>query len=162
MSENKENLLQTEEGKPALRLSRITRIVIFSCFFVIHLLNCSDGGVVSARSNQIKEELNINDKSFGLYGSIVQIGRIIGTLSVMILLNLFDRKYLIFFALILKCATFLIYFVTTNYLIIMIFRFLQGFAHVFTYVYFPTWVDQFGLQNYKTIMTSFIQTASPF
>ena len=161
MSDNKENLIPSEEKK-TMRLSRITRIIIFSCFFVIHLLNCSDGGVVSARSNQIKEELNINDKSFGLYGSIVQIGRIIGTLSVMVLLNLFDRKYLIFFALILKCATFLIYFVTTNYLIIMCFRFLQGFSHVFTYVYFPTWVDQFGLQNYKTIMTSFIQTASPF
>ena len=162
MSDKQENLVTTEEGKPHIRLSRWTRILIFVCFFVIHLLNCSDGGVVSARSNQIKEELNINDKSFGIYGSIVQIGRIIGTLSVMILLNLFDRKYLIFFALILKCATFLIYFVTANYYIIMGFRFLQGFSHVFTYVYFPTWVDQFGLQNYKTIMTSFIQTASPF
>ena len=162
MSDKQEKLVTTEEGKPHIRLSRWTRILIFVCFFVIHLLNCSDGGVVSARSNQIKEELNINDKSFGLYGSIVQIGRIIGTLSVMVLLNLFDRKYLIFLALILKCATFLIYFVTTNYYIIMGFRFLQGFSHVFTYVYFPTWVDQFGLQNYKTIMTSFIQTASPF
>ena len=162
MSDKQENLVTTEEGKPHIRLSRWTRILIFVCFFVIHLLNCSDGGVVSARSNQIKEELNINDKSFGIYGSIVQIGRIIGTLSVMILLNLFDRKYLIFFALILKCATFLIYFITANYYIIMGFRFLQGFSHVFTYVYFPTWVDQFGLQNYKTIMTSFIQTASPF
>ena len=162
MSDKQENLVTSEEGKPHIRLSRWTRLIIFTCFFVIHLLNCSDGGVVSARSNQIKEELNINDKSFGLYGSIVQIGRIIGTLSVMILLNLFDRKYLIFFALLLKCATFLIYFVTTNYFIIMGFRFLQGFSHVFTYVYFPTWVDQFGFQNYKTIMTSFIQTASPF
>ena len=161
MSDNKENLI-TSEGKPTMKLSRVTRIIIFTCFFVIHLLNCSDGGVVSARSNQIKEELNINDKSFGIYGSIVQIGRIIGTLSVMVLLNLFDRKYLIFFALILKCATFLIYFVTTYYLIIMVFRFLQGFAHVFTYVYFPAWVHQFGLQKYKTVMTSFIQTASPF
>ena len=162
MSDKQEKLVTSEEGKPHIRLSRWTRITIFACFFIIHLLNCSDGGVVSARSNQIKEELNINDKSFGIYGSIVQIGRIIGTLSVMILLNLFDRKYLIFFALILKCATFLIYFVTANYYIIMGFRFLQGFSHVFTYVYFPTWVDQFGLQNYKTIMTSFIQTASPF
>ena len=162
MSDKQEKLVTTEEGKPHIRLSRWTRILIFVCFFIIHLLNCSDGGVVSARSNQIKEELNINDKSFGIYGSIVQIGRIIGTLSVMILLNLFDRKYLIFFALILKCATFLIYFITANYYIIMGFRFLQGFSHVFTYVYFPTWVDQFGLQNYKTIMTSFIQTASPF
>ncbi len=162
MSDTKEELVTSESEKPTLRLSRFTRIVIFICFFVIHLLNCSDGGVVSARSNQIKEELQINDKSFGIYGSIVQIGRIIGTLSVMVLLNLFDRKYLIFFALILKCSTFLIYFVTSNYIVIMIFRFLQGFAHVFTYVYFPTWVDQFGLQSYKTIMTSFIQTASPF
>ena len=162
MSDKQEKLVTSEEGKRHIRLSRWTRIIIFVCFFIIHLLNCSDGGVVSARSNQIKEELNINDKSFGIYGSIVQIGRIIGTLSVMILLNLFDRKYLIFFALILKCATFLIYFVTANYYIIMGFRFLQGFSHVFTYVYFPTWVDQFGLQNYKTIMTSFIQTASPF
>ncbi len=162
MSDTKEELVTSESEKPTLRLSRFTRIVIFICFFVIHLLNCSDGGVVSARSNQIKEELQIDDKSFGIYGSIVQIGRIIGTLSVMVLLNLFDRKYLIFFALILKCSTFLIYFVTSNYIVIMIFRFLQGFAHVFTYVYFPTWVDQFGLQSYKTIMTSFIQTASPF
>ena len=162
MSDKQEKLVTSEEGKPHIRLSRWTRIIIFVCFFIIHLLNCSDGGVVSARSNQIKEELNINDKSFGIYGSIVQIGRIIGTLSVMILLNLFDRKYLIFFALLLKCATFVIYFFTANYYIIMGFRFLQGFSHVFTYVYFPTWVDQFGLQNYKTIMTSFIQTASPF
>ena len=162
MSDKQENLVTSEEGKAHIRLSRWARFIIFVCFFIIHLLNCSDGGVVSARSNQIKEELNINDKSFGIYGSIVQIGRIIGTLSVMILLNLFDRKYLIFFALILKCATFLIYFITANYYIIMGFRFLQGFSHVFTYVYFPTWVDQFGLQNYKTIMTSFIQTASPF
>ena len=162
MSDKQENLVTSEEGKAHIRLSRWARFIIFVCFFIIHLLNCSDGGVVSARSNQIKEELQINDKSFGIYGSIVQIGRIIGTLSVMILLNLFDRKYLIFFALLLKCATFLIYFVTTNYFVIMAFRFLQGFSHVFTYVYFPTWVDQFGFQNYKTIMTSFIQTASPF
>ena len=163
MSEQQtETLVENKGEKPHIRLSRWTRIIIFVIFFIIHLLNCSDGGVVSARSNQIKEELQIDDKSFGIYGSIVQIGRIIGTLSVMVLLNLFDRKYLIFFALLLKCATFLIYFVTSNYLIIMIFRFLQGFSHVFTYVYFPTWVDQFGLQHYKTIMTSFIQTASPF
>ena len=55
----------------------------------------------------------------------------------------------------------LIYFVTTNNLIIIIFIFLQGFSHAFTYVYFPTWADQFGFQNYKTIMISFFQIASP-
>lgn len=162
MSEKKEDLLENSNENPKIRLSQLTRLVIFTCFFFIHLLNCSDGGVVSARPNQIKEELHFDDKAFGLFGSVVQVGRIVGTFSVMIMLNLFHRKYLIFFALLLKCASFLIYFVTTNYFIIMVFRFLQGFSHVFTYVYFPTWVDQFGLQKYKTMMTSFIQTASPF
>ena len=160
MSDLKEEILQNEN--PKLRLSQRVRLVIFVCFFIVHLFNCSDGGVVSARPNQIKEELGLNDKDFGIYGSIVQIGRIVGTFSVMVLLNFFNRKYLIFSALLLKCASFLIYFVTSNYPIIMVFRFLQGFSHVFTYVYFPTWVDQFGLQKYKTVMTSFIQTASPF
>ncbi len=162
MSEIKEQIIPSENENPKLRLSRMNRILIFVCFFIIHLLNCSDGGVVSARPVQIKEELKIDDRAFGIYGSIVQIGRIIGTFSVMILLNLFNRKYLIFCALVLKSCTFLIYYLTTNYPIIMVFRFLQGFSHVFTYVYFPTWVDQFGLQKYKTVMTSFIQTASPF
>jgi len=162
MSEKKEELLENSNENPKIRLSQLTRLVIFTCFFFIHLLNCSDGGVVSARPNQIKEELHFDDKAFGLFGSVVQVGRIVGTFSVMIMLNLFHRKYLIFFALLLKCASFLIYFATTNYFIIMVFRFLQGFSHVFTYVYFPTWVDQFGLQKYKTMMTSFIQTASPF
>ena len=158
----KEQMAPNEHENEKLRLPRCTRVVIFICFFAIHLLNCSDGGVVSAKPGQIKDLLKIGDKEFGLYGSVVQVGRIIGTLSVMVLLNFFNRKYLIFFALVLKCASYLIYFVTTNYIIVMIFRFLQGFTHVFTYVYFPTWVDQFGLQKYKTVMTSFIQTASPF
>ena len=162
MSETKEELLPAENENPKMKLPRAARLIIFVCFFVIHLFNCSDGGVVSARPNQIKKELNIDDRAFGIYGSIVQIGRIIGTLSVMVLLNFFNRKYLIFCAVILKCSSYLIYFFTENYPIIMVFRFLQGFSHVFTYVYFPTWVDQFGLQKYKTVMTSLIQTASPF
>ena len=162
MSELKEEMVPSENENPKLKLGRPPRVLIFICFFIIHLFNCSDGGVVSARPMQIKQELNIDDRAFGIYGSIVQIGRIIGTLSVMVLLNFFNRKYLIFFALVLKSSTFLIYYATINYSIIMVFRFLQGFSHVFTYVYFPTWVDQFGLQNYKTVMTSFIQTASPF
>ena len=73
-------------------------------FLCVYVLNNSDEGIISAGSNQIKEELNINDTLFGLYSSIDQLGRIIGTISVFILLDLFDRKYLIFFVIILKCA----------------------------------------------------------
>ena len=131
MSETKEEFLPAKNENPKMRLLRLAHLIIFICFFVIHLLNCSDGGVVSARPNQIKKEINIDDRAFGIYGSIVQIGRIIGTLSLMVFLNFFNKKYLIFFAVLLKCSSFLIYFVSDNYPIIIVFRFLQGFSHVF-------------------------------
>ena len=154
---------KSEENQyPKIRLSRIIRILIFLCFYFIQLLNCSDGGVISAEPNQIKKELNIGDRAFGFFGSIVQIGRIIGTFSVMFFLDYFNRKYLIFFAVLLKCTSFIMFIFISNFPIIIIFRFLQGFSHIFPYVYFSTWVDQFGLQKYKTIMTSIIVTASPF
>ena len=34
---------------------------------------------------------------------------------------------------------------------------LQGFSNAFTYIYFPTWIDQFGFQNYKSLMFYLIQ-----
>ena len=160
MDKKDEKLIGSESVK--IRLSATTRLLIFVVFFFIHFFNCSDGGIISSGVKEVKAELKIEDQKFGFFTSIVQIGRIVGTLSVMVFLNYFNRKYLIFCALVLKSLTFLIYNFNHDYYIIMVFRFLQGFAHVFTYIYFPTWVDQFGLQAYKTTMTSFIQTASPF
>ena len=153
---DKNKLFPTANDEHLIRLSRLKRILIFICFFVIYLLNCSEEGIVSASSNQIKEELNINDKLFGLYGSIVHIGRIINIIFVFILLDLCNRKYLIFLVLISKCATYCIYLITTDYLIIMIFRLIQGFSQLFPEIYVQKWIDQFGPQNSKTIIKKFI------
>ena len=160
--EKKENLISSKDSQNEIRLSRCVRVFIFGIFWLIHFFNCSDGGVPSASSNNIKKDLNFTDTQFGQYGSIVQLGRMTGTLIVMSLLNVCSRKYLIFVALLFKCASFLIYFISINYYVVMTFRYIQGVSHVFTYVYFPTWIDQFGFQSSKTMMMSLIQTASPF
>ena len=160
--DEKDDKNENENENPKIKLSRITRLLIFLCFYFIQLFNSSDAGVVSSQSNQIKQELKIGDNSFGMFGSIVQIGRIIGTFSVMFFLEYFNRKFLIFTAILLKSTCFLIFIFSTQFHLVMLFRFIQGFLHVFTHVYFPTWVDQFGFQEYKTIMTSIIVTASPF
>lgn len=160
MTEPEKLIENSEDHNKPFRLGRAPRFIIFVIFFLIHTFNCSDGGVPSSSATVIKKELNLSNVQFGTYGSIVQVGRSIGTFVIMILLNYFNRKYVIFIGLLVKCSSFLIYLVTGNYFIIMIFRFIQGLSHVFTYVYFPAWVDQFGLQNYKTLMTSFMQIAS--
>ena len=153
---DKNELISNANDEHLIRLSRLKRILIFICFFVIYLLNCLEEGIVSASSNQIKEELNINDKLFGLYGSIVHIGRITNIIFVFILLDLCNRKYLIFLALISKCSTYCIYLITTDYLIIMIFRLIQGFSQIFPEIYFQKWIAQFGPQNSIKIITIFI------
>jgi MFS family permease len=163
--ENKSPNIEDENDISApktMRLSRWMRFGIYAIFWAIHFFNCSDGGVPSASSVNIKKDLGFSDSAFGRYGSIVQIGRITGTLIVMSLLNICNRKYLIITALFFKCASFLIYLVTYNIYIIYVFRYIQGVTHVFTYVYFPTWIDQYGMQAWKPIMMSMIQTASPF
>ena len=160
---NSENLVQNAKDMGnKIRLSRGIRFMIFVIFWFIQLFNCSDGGVVSSSSNKIKQDLGFNDRQFGQYGSIVQLGRISGTFIVMILLNTLNRKFPMVFAICLKCSSFLIYFLTFNSWVVVAFRYLQGVSHVFPYVYFPTWCDQFGIQKYKTIMLSAMQTASPF
>lgn len=160
---NNEKLVQNAKDlNNKIRLSRGIRFMIFVIFWFIQLFNCSDGGVVSSSSNKIKQDLGFNDRQFGQYGSIVQLGRISGTFIVMILLNTLNRKFLMVFAICLKCSSFLIYFLTFNSWVVVAFRYLQGVSHVFPYVYFPTWCDQFGILKYKTIMLSAMQTASPF
>ena len=162
-TKTKEKLVENSNDlKEKLRLSRKVRFLIFVIFWFIQRFNCSDGGVVSSSSVHVKKDLNLNNTWFGTYGSIVQIGRTTGTFIVMILLNTLNRKYLMVFAIFLKCSSFLIYLVTMNWWVVITFRFLQGVAHVFPYVYFPTWCDQFGIQKYKAIMMSGLQTASPF
>lgn len=165
MNEKPENLLESsiEENKTKpFRLSRISRLLVYFIFLLIHILNCSDGGITNATSIEIQKQLEISSTEFGSYGSIVSIGRIIGTLIVMLFLTIFNRKYVIFLALFFKCFSYFVYLSTTKYLIRMTFLFFLGVMHVFTYVYFPAWVEQFGLQKFKTLMTSsFIQMASP-
>ena len=163
MNANERKLIENseEDSTKPFRLNRHHRFLIFIIFFFIQMFNCSDDGIPSSSSNKIKEELQINDTQFGTYGSIVEVGRVLGTFVVMILLNFFNKKYVIFIALLVKCSSLLIYLVTCNYIIVFIFRFIQGFSHVFTYVYFPVWIDRFGLKKFKTLMTSFFQIASP-
>ena len=152
----------SNETHEKVRLSRHIRLFIFFIFWILHFLNCSDSGIPTASSNNIKKVLKFTDSQFGNYGSLVQLGRLTGTVIGLNILNICNRKILIIFAPFIKSLTLLVYYYTDNFWIIMTCRYIQGFVHVSTYIYFPTWIEQFGLQKYKGLMINSIQTASPF
>ncbi len=37
----------------------------------------------------------------------------------------------------------------------------SGFFQVYCYIYFPVWVDQFGVNQYKTLFITFLQLGVP-
>lgn len=158
---DKENLVDSPQGEKRKHISRMSRIGVFVVFWFILLCNCSDGGIPSASSNHVKKDLDLDDTSFGKFGSLVQIGRISGTFLVIVLFKLLNKKYLLFIAVTVKASSYVIYLFTKNKMIIYTFRVLQGLSHVFPYNYYPTWTDQFGIRKYKTMFIAVMQNASP-
>ena len=58
-----------------------------------------DTGLFSSESKKLKQTLGIYDKKFGLFGSCNHSRRILGTISFMLIFNLFNRKNLIIISL---------------------------------------------------------------
>ena len=49
------NIETSNETHEKIRLSRHIRLLIFFIFWILHFLNCSDSGIPTASSNNIKK-----------------------------------------------------------------------------------------------------------
>ena len=107
-------------------------------------------GILSSSSTEIKRELQMNDKQYGMFGTANGLGRVIGCFLFTILVNNFNRKWTFVFFTVVK-SLFLVLFKFTNigWLLITC-RGLIGLTHMPPSIYIPVWIDQFGLKNYKT------------
>ena len=84
-----------KEIKKELTLPRLVRYTIFVLYIFLNILMNVDHGTVPAATNEIKTDLVINDEILGLFGSLVFVGTIIGSLLTLTLINFFNRKYLL-------------------------------------------------------------------
>ena len=142
-------------------LKRNVRWVIMIIFILLNMIMMIDTGLFSSASTKIKETLNINDEKFGLFGSCNHTGRILGTITFMLVFNFVHRKKLMLVALYIHCLSIFLFTVIKIVPLLFFSRILNGFCSTFGFVYFPIWIDQFGIQKKKTVMMSYIQMASP-
>ena len=142
-------------------LKRSVRWIIMFLYILINMLMMIDTGLFSSASTKIKQALNIDDKKFGLFGSCNHTGRIIGTVLFMFIFNIFNRKNLLLIPLYIHSFSIFLFIFIDIVPILFVARIISGFCATFGFIYFPIWIDQFGIQTKKTVMMSLIQIASP-
>ena len=145
-----------EESTGPIKLSRKTRFILFLFIISTELFMNNSGGLLSSASVAIKKEFNIGDKDFGLLGTSQGIGRVVGNLLYIYFNNKLSSKVILAFSLIAKGALAIIFKFSKDFKILV---FVRGIVAIFRMppsIYCGVWIDQFGIQKYKTVMMSTI------
>ena len=142
-------------------INRNIRWLLFIIFIIINLLMNFDHGTIPAATEQIRLYMALSNSKLGLFGSLVFIGVIIGSLVSMTIINTFNRKYILMICLILCGISLFIFTITKNYTLLCIDRVIIGSFQAFISIYLPLWCDQFGFEKRKTMMMALIQIAPP-
>ena len=152
--------LQTK-AKTKIVLSRTHRVFIFFLLLTIELAINNSTGLLSSASKNIKESLNLNDKGFGMFGTMSGLGRVIGSFVFLFIVNKFNRKFILALFVIVKGLLSMCFKLTKISQILISTRFFIGITHMPPNTYVPIWIDQFGIQHYKTIFMTLMQVAYP-
>jgi len=162
--ENKEDLKisSSEEEKTKISFSPIPRFILYIVLLSVEMaLNCGSG-ILSSSSKQIKLELNLNDKQFGMFGTAFGIGRGTGSFLFTIIINKFNLKWLYIFYIFFKGLFMILFNFSNNGTILIALRGLIGVLHMGPTIYLPIWIDQYAFKKYKTTQLTMFQVIKPF
>ena len=126
---------------------RNRRKLIFVLICLINILINCDHGAIPAGTKELKEAKNLSNIQLGTIGSLVYLGLIFGSISGGYIFSTYSSKWVIIISLIATCAFLYFFTVSDNYITMSSCRVGCGFFQVFCYIYFPIWVDQFGVNK---------------
>ena len=127
---------------------------------LIHGLICISPGILSSCVTEIKKEYKLSDEKFGSLGTIYGFGSLIGSLIFTLVIDIINHKFLICGMIIINCLCNFVFFFTINYRILLISRFISGFASVFCFIYFPIWVEKFAMKKWVNFMQTTVQVSN--
>ena len=140
--------------------------VISLQFFMIFLGNvlCNiDHGTLPGCSQQIKDDIKINDLQFGTLGSVVYGGIVIGSLCCSVVFsNAKLIKPCIVLTLGLNGVALFGFTLTKSFTLDAFLRLAIGFFQVFICIYMPVWADTFARdEKQKSAWITFLILATP-
>ena len=152
---------QQQPQSDRIILPRGFRLILFFVLISVEFAIQNSSGLLSSASKDIKETLHMNDKEFGMFGTVNGLGRVLGSSLFIFLVNNFSRKsILIFFIFVKACLLFCFKLTSVGYLLILT-RFFIGIVHMPLSIYIPIWIDQFAISKYKTLFMTLLQVTMP-
>ena len=101
--------------------------LIFFCNLFINI----DHGVMPAGAITIKQYMGVSNTEYGLLGSIVFAGLVLGSLAATFVYNSYNTKLVLVSVLVLNASCQVFFTVTKGYHFLLLCRFLTGFFQVF-------------------------------
>ena len=112
--------------------------------FIANLLMMFDMGILPACTVIMMEELKMPNSTFGMLGSMVYVGQVVGSFLAAFFLQTRNTKLVLCLCVILN-VIFLLMFTFANQTWLMVLcRVLTGLFQVFLWIYLPVWADLFG------------------
>ena len=142
-------------------LSQSSRWGIYCLLILSNIFVSFDHGSIPASTGEFHKFIKSN-QVIGLFGSLIFIGNIIGSLIFFYLINIIHRKTLLTFNLLFLSICLITFVILTKYILFLILnRILSGIFQSFITIYLPIWCNQFGMMNKKGMMLSYGQLVVP-
>lgn len=150
-----------EKSQPLRKFSKFKRKLIFFLLFITNIIINFDHGAIPAATTEIKAEMKINNVKLGSLGSLVFFGLTLGSAFAGIAFNNYASKWIVTFSLAFEVVFIWLFCTSESIIELNIYRFGSGFFQVFCYIYFPVWVDQYGITDSKSMWLTYLQLGVP-
>ena len=141
--------------------SKNRRKIIFILICIINILINCDHGAIPAGTKELKEDKNLSNIQLGTIGSLVYLGLVLGSISGGYIFSTYSSKWVVIISLIASCISLYCFTISKYWEAMTLCRTCCGFFQVFCYIYFPIWVDQYGVNNTQTLWLTYLQLGVP-
>ena len=162
------NAKKNDDNNPDIKLKRKIKITIYFELFILLFLCCSNNSIIKEKKSEIIEKINISKENIIFYGLMLQFGRIVGIILIIIYFlsgkDCLQIQYIIALTTLCKSIAFLIYCLDLSKIykwVVIASIIFQGFCHSFIDIYFPIWINHFINKNFKLLLLSISIGASP-
>lgn len=138
------------------------RVLIFFILFISTISSSLSKGLFISASDEIKKDFQLSERAFGIFGSLFDLGKILGGIILTLIISKISRKLLIILLLFLNGSLATSFMFISDKIAIMIIYFFLGITNMSLAVYVPIWVDQFAINKYKTLCLTLVQFGEAF
>jgi MFS family permease len=158
-------LVRSDELGHSEREKNLTPWVAKLTFFVVffsNLVTNIDHGVMPAGAIVIRQDLGQSNTEYGLLGSIVFAGLVVGSLAATFIYRNIDNRVVLACVLACNALAQVCFTLTEVYYLLLLCRFMAGFFQVFMSIYWPVYTDIYtSSERQKTTWMSLFLLSAP-